>query len=104
AVTGVGLNSLSGVIIHMALLAIFLVWAGSNGFNAIHFPSTTIFIYITAVTVVGIAVFLILPPGRRLLTNKVWPAMKKAWSGLAELAHHPSKLLLLFGGGTIVTM
>jgi undecaprenyl-diphosphatase len=104
ALTGVGLNSLSGVIIHMALLAIFLVWAGSDGLSAIHLPSSTIFIYITAVTVVGIAVFLILPPGRRLLTQKVWPATKTAWRGLAELAHRPSKLLLLFGGGTVVTM
>jgi undecaprenyl-diphosphatase len=104
AVTGVGLNSLSGVIIHMALLAGFLAWAGADGLSAFHLPSGTVFLYITAAAVIGIGVFAVLPPGRRLLATKVWPAMKKAWAGLADLAHHPFKLLLLFGGGTIVTM
>jgi undecaprenyl-diphosphatase len=104
ALTGVGLNSLSGVIIHMGMLAAFLVWAGANGGNAFHLPSSTVFIYITGVALAAIAVVAVLPPGRRLLSHKVWPAMKQAWSGLLELAHRPSKFLLLFGGGTIVTM
>jgi glycosyltransferase 2 family protein len=104
AVTGVALNSLAGVIVHMALLAAFLVAAGSSGLSAFHLPSSTVFIYITAAAVVGIGVFTALPPGRRLLTGKVWPAMKKAWAGLAELSRRPSKLVLLFTGGTIVTM
>ena len=30
--------------------------------------------------------------------------MKKAWGGLVELSHQPSKLLLLFAGGTLVTL
>jgi undecaprenyl-diphosphatase len=104
AVTGVALNSISGVIIHMALLAVFLVWAGSSGLSAFKVPSSTVFLYITAGVVVAIAVFLALPPGRRLLSKRLWPAVKQAWDGLVTLAHHPSKLLLLFGGGTLVTL
>jgi glycosyltransferase 2 family protein len=104
ALTGVALNSLSGVIIHMVLLVAFLVAAGSSGLSALHLPSSTVFIYITAAAVVGIAVFAALPPGRRILTGKIWPAMKTAWDGLVELSHRPSKLLLLFAGGTLVTM
>ncbi|MCU1450720.1 MAG: Undecaprenyl-diphosphatase [Acidimicrobiales bacterium] len=104
ALTGVGLNSLSGFIIHMVLLFAFLLWAGADGLSAFHLPSGTVFIYITGVTLVGIAVFTVLPPGRHLLVGKIWPAMKKAWAGLVELAHQPTKLLLLFGGGTVVTM
>jgi undecaprenyl-diphosphatase len=104
ALTGVGLNSLSGFIIHMVLLAAFLVWAGADGLSAFHLPSGTTFLYITGAAVIGIAIFAALPPGRHLLVGKLWPAMKKAWAGLVELARQPSKLLLLFGGGTIVTM
>src|SRR5439155_25894837 len=70
ALTGVGLNSLSGVIIHMALLAVFLAWAGADGLSAFHLPSATVFLYITGGAVIGIGLFAVLPPGRRLLSHK----------------------------------
>src|SRR5439155_1375909 len=104
ALTGVGLNSLSGVIIHMGLLAAFIVWAGADGLSAFHLPSQTTFIYITAAAVALIAVFCALPIGRRIASRRLWPALKEAWKGLATLSRQPSKLLLLFGGGTVVTM
>ena len=59
---------------------------------------------VMAADTLWIAVFCALPAGRHLATRRLWPALKEAWSGLATLAHQPSKLLLLFGGGTVVTM
>jgi undecaprenyl-diphosphatase len=103
ALTGVGLNGFSGVLIHMTLITAFLLWAGRDGLSGFKLPSGVIFLYLTVAAVVAIAAFAVLPPGRRLLTQRVWPGMKTAWGGLAELAHHPSRLLLLFGGGLVVT-
>jgi glycosyltransferase 2 family protein len=52
-----------------------------------------------------IAIALVVSPfGRRLLTDRVIPAARRARHGLVEVARRPSKLAALLGGSAIVTM
>jgi undecaprenyl-diphosphatase len=65
AVAAVGLNAISAVLVHFALLVAFAVWSGSNGFGSLHLPGRTLLI-IGIVVVISAAIFGALPFGRKL--------------------------------------
>jgi undecaprenyl-diphosphatase len=66
AVAAVGLNAITAVLVHFALLVAFAVWSGSNGLGKIHLPGRTILIVVGVIALSG-AVFAAIPAGRRLI-------------------------------------
>jgi undecaprenyl-diphosphatase len=103
AVTGVGLNALGGVLVHVPLLVLFFVLAGKGGLDGLHTPSLDTFILIAAVFLVAGVVVAIIPATRRLVVSRGVVAVRNAASGLADVGRHPTKLLLLLGGSLVVT-
>ena len=74
ASSAVGLQQLSGLLMHVTLTFIFLLWAGKSGVGAFHFlPSgQTVLIGLTVVLALSGLLFL-LPAGRGLLRRRVVP-------------------------------
>jgi len=102
AVAAVGLNAITAVLVHFALLVAFAIWSGSNGLGKIHLPGRTILI-VLGVIALSAAVFGALPAGRRLIIDRGAPFLRQAASGLADVGRHPVKILELVGGAVAVT-
>jgi undecaprenyl-diphosphatase len=104
AASGVGLNTMGGLVMHVLLLVLFAVWAGNDAFGSFDLPDPHIFLYGVAV-VVGIAVAAFaIPAVRRAVFGKVVPLLRKAVGGVAGVLRRPDKLAMLLGGSTIVTL
>jgi uncharacterized membrane protein YbhN (UPF0104 family) len=104
SIAAVGANAVAGVIVHISLIGMFAVLAGSSGLGTFGLPSARtlglIAAGIVAVAVAGTAV----PWSRSVLTGHLLPAMRRSLASLGEIAHQPSKMIELFGGSLGVTM
>jgi undecaprenyl-diphosphatase len=98
AVAGIGVSSVATFGVHMSLLLLTVVVLGRSAGDFISLPSGSV----VALVLVGLfavsALLYFLPFGRKLITTKVWPAIKSSGRGLAEVASTPSKAVMLFGG------
>ncbi len=102
--SGIGLNAVAGILMHIVLLVTFLVWAGRSAFDDIKIPDPTIAIYgLVAVVVVTGAAFAV-GSIRRAVLHRVVPVLRRSTSGLRQVLRSPSKLGLLLGGSAIVTL
>jgi len=105
ASSSVGLQQVSGLLVHLGLSAVFLLWAGRSGLGAFEFlPSTqAVLIGLTAILALSGLLFL-LPMGRRVLRKRVLPILKRSGQGIGEVARRPLKLTALFGGSAFLTL
>ena len=103
AVTGVGINTLGGAIIHIPLIFVFFIWAGTDGFP-FALPDTKIFLYVAIGFVVATIVMLAIPAVRSFIRRRLLPPAKQAVSGLGAVVRRPGKVLALLTGSFIVTM
>ena len=105
ASSSVGLQQLSGLLMHVSLSFIFLLWAGRSGVGAFDFlPSgQTVLIGLTVVLALSGLLFL-LPAGRGLLRKRVRPLLRRSGQGIAEVARRPFKVAELFGGSILLTL
>ena len=104
AVTGVGLNTLAGFVVHVVLTTLFIVWAGQSAFRSFKLPSPEKLL-VGAGVVAGLAVVVLLVPAvRRAVVEKLGKFLKRSVAGVAAVARRPDKLALLLGGSAIVTL
>ena len=103
AVAALGINSFAGFICHMAVTLVFVVWAGDSG-TGFSLPSAQLVFIVLAVVGVASGLVLFTPWGRKNVLDKVLVTLRKAWDGLRTVARQPSKLMALFGGGTLVPL
>jgi len=105
AVTGAGINAGAGAVMHAALLGVFAVAVGTRGLEGVRHPPAA-----RALPWVGLGILAVsglvaaVPAGRRLVYRHVVPSLERAVHGIRELAGHPGKLALLFGGSALVTL
>ena len=104
AATGVGLNTVGGVLIHVPMLVVFLLAAGTQSSISLPVPSTRVFGAIAIVFAVGGAGALAVPAVRHVLRDKVWAGVRTALGNLGAVARRPAKLGLLLGGSLTVTL
>jgi undecaprenyl-diphosphatase len=104
AVAAVGLNSLTGGIVHVGLLVLFFVWAGSNLAGAFHLPSTSKLLLGLAVLAAIVGVLMVTRWGRRKVLRPVIGAVRSGARSLRQVARSPAKLALLVGGSAGVTL
>lgn len=105
ASSSIGLQQVSGLLMHVLLSFAFLVLAGRSGVAAIDFlPSgQTVLIGLAVILALSGLLFL-LPPGRALLRKRVLPLLRKSGGGMAEVVRRPLKLVELFGGSAVLTL
>ncbi|WP_040492299.1 lysylphosphatidylglycerol synthase transmembrane domain-containing protein [Ilumatobacter nonamiensis] len=104
AVSGVGLNTVGGIVGHVTLIGVFLVWAGRDAFGSFSLPDPKWFVVglaiIAAMFLIGIAI----PGTRRMMSEKLLPVLARAFDGVGEVLRRPSKTILLLGGSTLLTL
>ncbi|HEX6786555.1 MAG TPA: lysylphosphatidylglycerol synthase transmembrane domain-containing protein, partial [Acidimicrobiales bacterium] len=103
AVTGVGLNTAAGAIVHLILLFVFLAWAGQGG-GGFKLPASSKLLVVIAVVLAIIGIVLATKKGRRLFRVHVIRWLRQSVSSMATLARSPAKLAELFGGSVGVTV
>jgi glycosyltransferase 2 family protein len=104
AVTGAGINAAAGAVMHAALLGIFVVAVGARGLDGVH-PPSALTLLLVGLGILGVSgLVAAVPAGRRLVYQQVVPSLGRAVRGIRELAGHPGKLALLFGGSALVTL
>lgn len=104
AVAAVGLNSVAGAVVHVALIPIFFLWAGSSLAQSFSLPSgSKILVVIAALAALAGAVVLT-RWGRRTLLVPLRRGIHSSIVNLRDVAKSPGKLALLFGGSLLVTL
>jgi undecaprenyl-diphosphatase len=103
AVPAVGLNAIAGVAMHLVLLTLFLVWAGTSAFGSIHLPDPQVLLYGVLVVVALGAIAFAIPAIRHLLRDRLLPILRRSISGLFAVVRRPMNILLLLGGSVVVT-
>jgi undecaprenyl-diphosphatase len=103
AVPAVGLNAIAGIAMHIVLLTLFVVWAGTSAFGSIHLPDPEVLLYGVAVVVALGAIALAIPAIRHLLRERLVPILQRSISGLFAVVKRPTNMLLLLGGSVVVT-
>lgn len=104
AVSGVGLNSAMGFIVHMVMLVVFAVWAGRDAFGSIRLPDPAALLWGFLVVALLTALSLAVPVVRRLLRDKLLPILQRGFRAIVTIGKSPAKLLLLVGGSVLVTL
>jgi glycosyltransferase 2 family protein len=104
AVTGAGINAVAGAVMHATLLGVFVVVVGASGLEGVHLPSSRTLAWVGLGTLAAAGLVAAVPAGRRLVYRHVVPSVRRAVGGMRELAGHPGKLALLFGGSALVTL
>ena len=102
AVSGIGISSIATTIIHLSLLSMTVVFVGRDTGDFVHLPSAnTVLVGVVALFAILTVVWFV-PIGRKVFTGKVWPMLKNAGRGIADVATSPKNALMLFGGAFII--
>jgi glycosyltransferase 2 family protein len=104
ATASVGLNAMSGSVVHTLLLVVFCVAAGRSAFESIKLPTPRALLIGVGVVVVVAAVAFIVPSVRHIVRRTVVPTLRRSADGLLAVLHRPSKMLRLLGGNAVVAL
>ena len=104
AVAAVGLNSAVGGIVHIVLLTVFFVWAGSDLGRAFSLPSSSKILLVLAVVAALAGLLVLTAWGRRKVLRPLGKAIRSAGTNFARVATSPVKVTMLFGGSACVTL
>jgi undecaprenyl-diphosphatase len=104
AVSGVGLDTVAGVVGHVSLIGVFIVWAGRDAFGGLHVPDVHWFWLGALVAAVLVAIGFAVPYSRRVFTQRLLPVVRRAFDGVSEVVRRPAKLALLIGGSIFTTV
>ena len=103
AVSGVGLNTIAGLLGHVSLIGVFLIWAGSDAFGSFSLPDPKWFLIGLGIIVALITFSMVIPVTRRLVFDKLLPIIATAFDGVADVVRRPGKVALLVCGSVLVT-
>jgi uncharacterized membrane protein YbhN (UPF0104 family) len=103
AASRIGVNSVLGVVIHLTLLLLFLLWAGHESAFHLRLPKMPLLVGLLVVLVAAGVIFL-LPWGRHHLLGSAHRALRHAWTGVVSIAKEPTHLLVMVVGGTMITL
>jgi undecaprenyl-diphosphatase len=101
AVSAIGLNTLAGTMIHVPATLALAVLAGREAGGFLPSASAVTWVALGLVLVSGLA--MVVPIGRRLVLESLWPALRSALAAVGGVARNPRKLLVLFSGSFVVT-
>jgi len=104
AASGIGLNTIAGLVGHVTLVGVFIVWAGRDAFGSFRLPDPRYFLIGIAVVAVFALISVAVPATRRMLREKLVPIIARAFDGVTTVLRRPSKVVLLLGGSMLVTL
>ena len=104
AAAAVGVDTLAGVIVHLTLTGLFLLFAGTSGLRRFNLPSLGSVALIGLGVVVVAAIGLAVPRIRRIVTTKGVPYARRSFASMSEVARRPVRVVELFGGCFLITL
>ena len=96
--------TIAGLVGHLSLVGIFLVWAGRDAFGSFELPDPKYFVIGVAVVAALALIALAVPQTRRLLRDRLVPVLAKAFDGVGSVIRRPGKIVMLIGGSALVTL
>ena len=78
-VGAVGVNSVMGLVVHLAMMVAFFAWAGRGVSNAFKLPSGSKLLLALAILVAVVGLVLATRPGRRLPRQTGWERSRRRW-------------------------
>jgi uncharacterized membrane protein YbhN (UPF0104 family)/tRNA A-37 threonylcarbamoyl transferase component Bud32 len=102
--TAIGQNAIAGLIMHGALIVLFLLLSSADGGVELPLPSPSTVGLAFAILIVVILVAVTPPLTRRLVVKHVIPQLRTGLTSLNAIAHSPSRVLMLFGGSAAITL
>jgi undecaprenyl-diphosphatase len=103
AVSGVGLNTIAGLVGHISLVVVFLVWAGREAFGSFELPDPKWFLIAVVAAAALILIGFAIPFTRRLFVDKLLPILARSFDGMQAVLRRPGKIAMLIGGSALVT-
>jgi glycosyltransferase 2 family protein len=103
AIGGVGIAAVAAGVTHIALTAVFLVWAGSKT-DIVKLPSSSTILLVLVIVAAAIGLVMVVRPARRLLRTVVVPQVEKAAHELREALRDPARLSLSFLGALLMDL
>jgi len=103
AVSGVGLNTVGGLVGHLSLVGVFLLWAGRDAFGSFSLPDPKWFVVGLGIAVALGALAMAIPTTRRMVLDKLLPIIARSLDGVGAVLRRPGKVVMLIGGSAMVT-
>ena len=104
AVAAVSVNTIAGLIVHVAMTLFVIVWAGKVGLGDLHLPSARAIGLGLLLVAAVIGVTFALRPLRELVNHRVRPRARQSVEAIGEVASQPNRLAMLFGGSALVSV
>ena len=103
AVSGVGLNTIAGLVGHITLVGVFLIWAGRDAFGTVELPNPKWFLIGIGIVAGLFLIGLAIPTVRSMMVKRLLPVISNAFDGVTTVLRSPGKVALLLGGSVLVT-
>ena len=102
AVASVGVSQIFVLAVHLTILLIVAVVAGTSPQTAFNPPTEVLVVVVLVAALLVIAATL--PRGRKLLREKVWPLISRVTPRLLEVFQTPTRLATGLGGAALLTL
>jgi undecaprenyl-diphosphatase len=105
AAASVGLNAGAGLVVHLALTLVFVLWNGSaGGLGSFSLPDATLILIVAGVAVALVGLSMLNRKFRNRVLGPARDAMKSVGSSLGSVLTNPIRIVQLFGGSIGVTL
>lgn len=104
AATGVAVSTVAGVVVHVTLMAITVLWAGNVGMSTVSLPSPRILLLVAVVLAAAAAVVAVVRPLREWCRCRALPALRRSLRSFVEVMRSPQDVAMLLGGSALVTV
>lgn len=103
AAAALSVNALAGVLAHVTLTVITIVWAGKVGLGDLNLPPTRSLLLGTLLVVATIGATYAIPPLRELVRHRVFPRARQSLDAVREVGRQPGRLAMVLGGSAFVS-
>lgn len=96
----VAVNAIAGFVVHVVLMAGFLLWAGETSLGSFSLPDSHTVLLVIAILFAVVGALLAVRPVRRRLLTPMWATVRTGLSQISQVFTSPQRVAQLFGGST----
>lgn len=100
----VAVNAIAGLVVHVALMLGFFVWAGNSTVGGLSLPASETVLLVLAFGLAVVGVLLAIRPVRRKVLAPFWEAIYTGFSSIGRVFTSPGRVAELFGGSAGLTL
>ncbi|MDJ0768755.1 MAG: lysylphosphatidylglycerol synthase transmembrane domain-containing protein [Ilumatobacter sp.] len=100
----VAVNAIAGLVVHLALMVGFFVWAGSSNIGGFSLPDSGTLLLVVAVALAVVGVLLSVRPVRRKVFVPFWSGVRDGTAAIGRVFTNPTRVAELFGGSAGITL